>query len=170
MTEKRRRSRRQKIEKEQLKKDPNSFLSWEIVDPVLEKLETYRLYQAGYAVADIAAAFGLSPGYLYEMWGKLKEDGTEGLVDKRWGTAPRQRTSEGEAAVLRAKALAPKRSDADLASEFQMDRSTVYHLLKEHGLQDLHRVLAGAPPSGPSSDESDTGEKKVSKSSLVNKR
>jgi transposase len=170
MTEKRRRSRRQRIEIEQVKSDPNSFLSWGIADPVLEKLETYRLYQAGYAVADIAAAFGLSHGYLYEMWAKLKVEGTEGLVDKRWGTGPRQRTSEREAAVLRAKALAPRRSDADLASQFQMDRSTVYHLLKEHGLQDLHRVLAGAPPSALSSDDSDRGEKKASKSSLVKRR
>ena len=61
MSEKRRRSQRQRIELEQLKKDPNSFLSWGIEDPTLGKLETYRLYQAGYAVADIGEAFGLSP-------------------------------------------------------------------------------------------------------------
>ena len=75
MSEKRRRSQRQSINLEQLKNEPDSFLSWGIEDPTLRKLETYRLYQAGYAVADIAAAFGLSAGYLYEMWGKFKAAG-----------------------------------------------------------------------------------------------
>jgi hypothetical protein len=49
--------------------------------------------------------------------------------------------------VLRAKALNPQRRDTDLATEFQMDRSTVYDLLKEHELQDLHRVLTATPPT-----------------------
>lgn len=173
MTQKRRRSQRQTIELEQLKKDPNSFLSWEIDDPTLHKLETYRLYQEGYAVADIAEAFEFSHGYLYEMWGKLKTEGTEALVDKRWGAAPRKRTSQREAAVLRAKALNPERGDSDLGREFEMERSTVYRLLKEHGLQDLHQVIAGqdeevfeeksAEPQGAG------GEKKGSKLSLANK-
>jgi transposase len=168
MSEKRRRSQRQTIALEQLKNDPDSFLSWGIEDPTLRKLETYRLYQAGYAVADIAEAFGLSHGYLYEMWGKFKAEGTAALVDKRWGAAPRKRTTEREAEVLRAKALKPERGDSDLAAEFGLERSTVYRLLKEHGLQDLHRVLEGA--SGNESEQrppeatGDEGEKKGSKS------
>ena len=166
MTEKRRRSQRQTIELEQLKNDPKSLLSWGIDDPTLRKLETYRLYQEGYAVADIAEAFGFSHGYLYEMWHKFKAEGTEALVDKRWGAAPRKRTTEEEAAVLRTKALHPQRSDGELGQEFGMDRSTVYLLLKEHGLQDLHQVIAGneAPVAEPEEDE-----KKRSKSSPVNK-
>lgn len=174
MSEKGRRSQRQSIELEQLKNDPDSFLSWGIEDPTLGKLETYRLYQAGYAVADIAAAFGLSHGYLYELWDKFKAEGTVALVDKRWGAAPRKRTTEREADVLRAKALHPERGDSDLAAEFGLERSTVYRLLKEHGLQDLHRVLEG--PSGPEAQQSsleakvDDGEKKRgSKSSRVRK-
>jgi transposase len=174
MSEKRRRSQRQTIDFEQLKNDPASFLSWGIEDPTLRKLETYRLYQAGYAVADIAEAFGLSPGYLYEMWGKFKAEGTEALVDKRWGAAPRKRTTEREAEVLRAKALKPERGDSDLAAEFGMERSTVYRLLKEHGLQDLHRVLEGSsdhePEERPPAANGADGEKKGSKSSLVRKR
>ena len=171
MTEKRRRSQRQTIEPEQLKNDPNSFLSWGIDDPTLHKLETYRLYQAGYAVADIAEAFGFSHGYLYEMWGKFKAEGTQALVDKRWGSAPRKRSNEQEAAVLRAKALHPERRDSDLGQEFGMERSTVYRLLKEHGLQDLHQVIVGEgeavheeKPAG------DGGEKKGWKSSPANNR
>ncbi len=162
MSEKRRRSQRQSIDIEQLKNEPDSFLSWGIEDPTLHKLETYRLYQAGYAVADIAEAFGLSHGYLYEMWGKLKAEGTVGLVDKRWGAAPRKRTTEREADVLRAKALEPERGDSDLAAEFGLERSTVYRLLKEHKMQDLHRVLVGereaeeTPPEAKAED----GEKK----------
>lgn len=165
MSEKRRRSQRQSIDLEQLKNDPDSFLSWGIEDPTLRKLETYRLYQAGYAVADIAAAFGLSHGYLYEMWGKFKAEGTEALVDKRWGAAPRKRTTDREAEVLRAKALNPDRGDSDLASEFGLERSTVYRLLKEHGLQDLHRVLGGASSLEPEEKPSapDAGQKRGSK-------
>jgi transposase len=167
MSEKRRRSQRQRIDLEQLKNDSDSFLSWGIEDPTLRKLETYRLYQAGYAVADIAAAFGLSHGYLYEMWGKFKAEGTAALVDKRWGAAPRKRTTEREADVLRAKALDPERGDSDLAAEFGMERSTVYRLLKEHKLQDLHRVLVGESGSEaeerPPEAKADDGEKRGSK-------
>jgi len=118
-------------------------------------------------VADIAEAFGLSAGYLYEMWGKFKAEGTVALVDKRWGAAPRKRTTEREAEVLRAKALNPERGDSDLAAEFGLERSTVYRLLKEHKLQDLHRVLGGesgseaeeTPPEGKADDGKKRGSK-----------
>ena len=167
MSQKGRRSQRQRIEQEELKKDPNSLLSWGIEDRTLPKLETYRLYQAGYAVADIAVAFGYSHGYLYEMWGKFKGEGTAALVDKRWGAGPRKRTSEGEAEVLRAKALNPQRGDSELGAEFGLDRSTVYQLLKEHGLQDLHRVLGGQTEAElaeePSEPSGAGGEKRGSK-------
>jgi len=161
MSEKRRRSKRQTIDLEQLKSDPNSFLSWDIDDPTLRKLETYRLYRAGCAAADIAETFGFARSYLYELWGKLKAEGVEALVDKRWGAAPRKRTTEGEAAALRAKALHPERGDTDLAKEFGMDRSTVYRLLEEHGLQDLHRVLDDTTPRAAENppSEADDGEK-----------
>lgn len=168
MTQKRRRSQRQTIELEQLKNNPQSLLSWGIDDPTLRKLETYRLYQAGYAVADIAEAFGFSHSHLYEMWHKFKAEGTEALVDKRWGAAPRKRTTQQEAAVLRAKALHPQRGDSDLGQEFGMDRSTVYLLLKEHGLQDLHQVIVGHEEVvvEPAEDE---GKKKGSKLSPAHK-
>ncbi len=174
MTKKRRRSKRQTIELEQLKNDPHSFLSWEIEDPTLRKLETYRLYQTGYAVADIAEAFGFAHGYLYEMWGKFKAEGTEALVDKRWGTVPQKRTNEKEAAVLRAKALNPKQGDTELGQKFGMERSTVYRLLKEHGLQDLHQVIAGQEEETlvekPAEPQGDGGKKKGSKLFPANKR
>jgi len=144
-----RRSPRRAIALEQLKRDPARLLSLGLTDPVLHKLETYRLYCAGYAAEDIAQAFGFARPYLYEIWAGLKTAGVAGLTDKRWGAAPRTRTAEREAQVLRAKALQPQRGDADLAVEFGMDRSTVYDLLKEHGLQDLHRVLTAAAPGAP---------------------
>jgi len=147
MSEKRQRKPRQGIDLEQLKNDPHSFLHLRFDDPVLHKLETYRLYQAGYAAADIATAFGFARPYLYELWGQFEQEGSAAFVDKRWGTAPRQRTTTREAQVLRAKALHPERSDGELAQEFGMDRSTVYLLLKEHDMQDLHRVLTDADPS-----------------------
>ena len=74
---------------------------------------------------------------------------------------------EREAQVLRAKALNPQRGDADLGQEFKMDRSTVYDLLTEHGLQDLHRVLTVIPPTthkSPTAPETEA-EKGGSKSS-----
>jgi transposase len=147
MSDKRQRKPRQTIELEQLKRDPNSFLKLHAEDEVLHKLETYRLYQAGYAAEDIAEAFGYARAYLYEMWRKLEREGVRALVKKSWGSAPRKRTTEREAGVLRAKALRPERSDSDLAQEFGMDRSTVYRLLQEHGLQDLHRVLGAEADS-----------------------
>lgn len=141
MSHKRKRKPRQKIELEQLKSEPNSFLSLRFDDEVLRKLESYRLYQAGYAAEDIAEAFGYARPYLYEVWRRFEREGVQALVKKNWGSAPRKRTTEQEAEVLRGKALHPEQSDSDLAQAFGMDRSTVYRLLKEHGLQDLHRVL-----------------------------
>jgi hypothetical protein len=120
-----RRSARRAIDLEQLKSDPASLLFLGLNDPALRKLETYRLYCAGYAAEDIAQAFGFARSYLYEVWAKLKSGGVEALVDKRWGSTPRTRTPEREAQVLRAKALNPQRSDADLGQAFNMDRSTV---------------------------------------------
>ncbi len=145
----RRRSERGPIDLKQLQNDPASLLALGLLnDPVVRKLETYRLYQAGYAVEDIAQAFGFARPYLYELWAKLRAEGVSALSDQRkGGSVVRTRTPEREAQVLRAKALNPQRSDADLADEFEMDRSTVYDLLKEHGLQDLHRVLTATPPS-----------------------
>ena len=170
MSHKRQRKPRRVIELEQLKNDPNSFLSLCFDDPVLRKLETYRLYRAGFTAADIAEAFGLARPYLYELWRKFETEGTEAFVDKRWGSASRKRTTEREAAVLRAKALNPQRGDSDLAQEFGMDRSTVYLLLKEHDLQDLHRVLDGSPSDDEETTPPDDGEKGGSKVSLVRSR
>jgi len=143
MKEGRRRRERQPIELEELKKDPASLLSWGKEDPTLVKLETYRLYEAGYAAADISEAFGISREHLHKMWKKYKEEGMEGLLDKRSGSEPRKRTTEKEREVLRAKAVEPEVGDSELGRRFGMDRSTVYRLLKEHGLQDLHQVLNG---------------------------
>jgi transposase len=160
MKAKSRRSPRQKIELEQLNKDPNSLLSWGIDDLTLRKLETYRLYQAGYAVADIADAFAMTSRHLYRLWQQLEERGVKGMVDKRGGSQPRQRTTEREAAVLRAKALHPQKGDSELAQEYSMDRTTVYKLLQEHGLQDLHRVLHGGEGEEQAEKQAQTEKKR----------
>jgi len=129
------------IDLNQLQNDPTSFLSLRFEDTVLRKLETYRLYRAGFAVTDIVEAFGIARPYLYEMWHQFEVQGTEALINKHWGAAARKLTTETEAAIIRAKALNPKRSDNDLAQEFGVNRTTVYRLLKEHGIQDLHRFV-----------------------------
>ncbi len=76
--------------------------------------------------------------------------------------------------MLQAKAINPQRGDSSLGQEFGMDRSTVYLLLKEHGLQDLHQVIAGqneeAIAEKPAEPKGDGGEKRGSKLSPANKR
>lgn len=174
MEEKRQRRQRQVIVLEEIRRDPNSILSWGMEDAALRKLETYRLYRAGYAAVDIAAAFEISREYLYEIWANFKKEGTKALVDKRWGAEPRKLTSETEREILRMKALNPQLSDGKLGETFGLDRSSVYHLLKEHGLQDLHRVLADSPstssgkrpaPEGEAGEPAGDVEKKTLKSS-----
>lgn len=125
----------------ELKNDPASFLRLKAGDPILHKLETYRLYKAGYAVTAIAAAFGFNRPYLYQLWQRFEIEGTDAFVAKHWGAAPRKLTADLEAAIIRAKAINPRRSDADLAAEFGLSKSKVFRLLKEHGIQDLHRVI-----------------------------
>jgi len=160
MLEKRRRRKRQAIEMAELRKDAASLLSWGKEDPTLVKLETYRLYEAGYTAADISEAFGISREHLHKMWKKFDAEGTAGLLDKRSGSEPRKRTVEKEREVLRAKALAPAVGDSELGRRFGMDRSTVYKLLKEHGLQDLHQVLNGGEGSElEAGKEDDEGKK-----------
>ncbi len=166
---KRRRRQRQSIDLNQLKGDPNSFLSWGIEDVALRKLETYRLYQVGYTAADIAEAFGMSREYLYQLWREFKAEGTVRMVNKHWGSEPRKRTSEVERQVLRNKAMEPELGDSELGHRFGLDRTTVYHLLKEHGLQDLHRVLNDNEETESTPSEKEDGEKKGSKSSPVRK-
>ena len=64
----RRCSERGQIDLKQLQGTPASLLALGLGDDlVLRKLETYRLYQAGYAVEDIAQAFGFARPYLYEL-------------------------------------------------------------------------------------------------------
>lgn len=122
-----------------------SFLGLGVTCPVIEKLETYRLYKSGVSPTKIAQDFGFSRPYLYQMWKKLENEGASGLINKNWGSAPRKVTPEVEAQILRAKALNPSRGDAELAEEFGLHRSTIYRLLKEHGLQDLHLILEDKP-------------------------
>jgi len=130
-----------KIDLVELSNDPASLLSLRPNDPVLIKLETYRLYRAGYSVTEIANTFEITRSYLYEMWQHFEEKGTITFINKNWGTIPTKLTTDLEAAIIRAKALSPKRKDNDLAKEFGVDRITVYRLLKEHGIQDLHKVI-----------------------------
>lgn len=166
MSQKKRRSRRQDIDLEQLKQDPNSFLALNPDDEALRKLEMFRLYKAGHAPEDIMTAFGYSGRtYFYDLFSRFQEGGTETLIDRRGGSEPRKRAPELEAQVIRAKALNPQLGDTDLGRRFGLDRSTVYELLKDHGIQDLHRVITDQPSSLGADERS--GEKGGSPSSLA---
>ena len=164
MSQKKRRSRRQTIDLEQLKQDPHSFLALNPDDEVLRKLEMFRLYQAGYAPEDIMTAFGYAGRtYFYQLFNRFQEGGVEALIDRRGGSEHRKRTPELEAQLIRSKALNPQLGDTELGRRFGLDRSTVYELLREHGIQDLHRVITDQPPSPDADDHG--GEKGGSKSS-----
>ena len=128
-----------------LQNDPSSFLALGVEDLTLRKLESYRLRKLGYSAEQIAQTLDFSRSHLYQMWKEFERAGTPALIKKNWGAATRKLTTTLEAQILRAKALSPQRSDSDLAREFDLDRTTVYRLLKEHGLQDLHHVLVGDP-------------------------
>ena len=129
------------LDLDELQDDPASILHLKADDPVLQKLETYRLYRAGHSATEIAKAFGFARPYLYDLWRRFEEEGAVAFVKKNWGTAPQKLTSEVEAAVIRAKAIDPMRSDSDLAREFGLSRSRVFRLLQEHGIQDLHKCV-----------------------------
>ena len=64
MGQKHRQSQRRPLDLEHLRGDSDSFLAWGIDDPISRKLETYRLYRASFAVADISLALGFSRSYL----------------------------------------------------------------------------------------------------------
>ena len=84
MAQKQRRSQRQTIDLEQLKQDPNSFLALNPDDEVLQKLEMFRLYQAGYAPEDIMTAFGYTGRtYFYTLFHRFKKEGTAALLEDR---------------------------------------------------------------------------------------
>lgn len=130
-----------RIDINQLQNDSSSFLSLRPEDPVLQKLETYRLYKNGVTVKVIADAFNFSRPYLHQMWRDFEQEGVIAMVNKNWGAEPRRITKEVEAKIIRAKAIKPQRSDADLSREFGLSRTSVYRLLKEHGIQDLHKFI-----------------------------
>ncbi|NIN68305.1 MAG: helix-turn-helix domain-containing protein [Anaerolineae bacterium] len=164
MSPKQRRSRRQTIDLEQLKQDANSFLSLGCDDEVLRKLEMIRLYKVGYAPEDIMTAFGYSGRtYFYHLWNRFQEGGIAALVDRRGGSEPKKRTPDLEAQVIRTKALAPQLGDTELGRRFGLDRSTIYEILRDHGIQDLHRVVTDES-SAAESDEA-VAEKGGAKSS-----
>ena len=134
---------RQALNISELTKDPTSFLALGVEDATLRKLESYRLRKLGYSAEQIAQTLDFSRSHLYYFMKEFEKKGTPALIKKNWGATTRKLTTTKEAQILRAKALNPHRSDRDLAGEFDLDRRTVYGLLKEHGLQDLHRVLVG---------------------------
>ena len=60
-----------------------SFLELGLTDPLLEKLETYRLYKSGVSPTKIAKDFGFSRPYLYQMWKKLENKGPSVKIAQR---------------------------------------------------------------------------------------
>ena len=123
-----------------LKEDGNSFLCLG-EEPLLRRLEMVRLWQQGYSMGAIGEALGYSPQGVWAVVQRFKADGVDGLMEKRGGAYHSKVTPEMERDILRSKALNPELGDAELAARFGLNRITIYHLLKEHGLQDLHRVV-----------------------------
>lgn len=139
--------RRAKIPLKTLKEEGGSFLGLG-EEPLLRRLEMVRLFRQGYSLGSIGEAFGYSPQGVWAIVQRFKEEGVEGLIEKRGGPYHSKVTPDLEREILRHKALHPQQGDAELAARFGLNRITIYNLLKEHGLQDLHRVIEGGEEEG----------------------
>ena len=124
----------------------------------------FRLYQAGMRRKISCAAFGYAvvcistPSTSASRRAARRPCSTRAVVS----VAPRTRTPEREAQVIRAKALAPELGDTELGQRFGLDRATVYELLREHGIQDLHRVVTDQPAATATAEPGEKGGSKPS--------
>jgi transposase len=139
--------KRAKIPLETLREEGSSFLSLG-EDPLMKRLEMVRLWRQGYSFGAIGEAFGYSPQGVWAVVQRFEEEGVEGLIEKRGGPYHSKVTPELEREILRYKALHPQVGDTELAAQFGLGRITIYNLLKEHGLQDLHRVIEAPQEEG----------------------
>jgi transposase-like protein len=101
---------------------------------------------AGRPVAHVAAEMGVSRTCAYRWWGRWRRYGRAGLVDRPSvaRTHPRRVPAATEAAICRLR-RAGKLGPARIAPQLGVPASTVYRVLRRHG---LNRLAFMDRPSG----------------------
>lgn len=94
--------------------------------------------ESGRAVAHVAAEMGVSRPTAYKWWRRWQNEGLDGLVDRssRPRSCPHQTPREIEAQVV-ALRTELKRGPARLAPILGLPASTIYQILRRHGLNRL---------------------------------
>ena len=94
--------------------------------------------EAGRAVAHVAAEMGVSRPTAYKWWRRWRAEGTNGLVDRssRPRSCPHQTPPEIEVQILELR-QALKMGPARLAGMVGLPASTIYRVLRRHGMNRL---------------------------------
>jgi transposase len=125
------------------------FYSYTRSDKVNHKFAAVQLIETGLAQQkEVASAFGLSVSTLRRSRKAVAEEGIGGLVGKPKGPK-RRRKANGGVATRIVSLRKGKRSHGDIAARLGLSPSTVYRVLREHGLT---RRLGNDTPTLPFED------------------
>ncbi|MBT8462513.1 MAG: IS481 family transposase [Gemmatimonadetes bacterium] len=94
--------------------------------------------ESGRAVAHVAAEMGISRPTAHKWWNRWRDEGIDGLADRssRPHSCPHQTSAEAESQVLELRRTL-KRGPARLAPVVGLPASTVYAILRRHGMNRL---------------------------------
>lgn len=112
----------------------------------LGRLTLVTRIESGRAVAHVAAEMGVSRPTAYKWWRRWRDEGIEGLADRssRPYSCPHQTPPEVEAQVIELRREL-KQGPARLAGRVGLPASTIYRILRRHG---LHRLSWMDRPTG----------------------
>lgn len=112
----------------------------------LGRLTLVTRIESGRAVAHVAAEMGVSRPTAYKWWRRWQTEGLEGLADRssRPKSCPHQTPPEVEAQVVELRREL-KQGPARLAGRVGLPASTIYRILRRHG---LHRLSWMDRPTG----------------------
>ncbi len=94
--------------------------------------------ETGRPVAHVAAEMGVSRPTAYKWWRRWRDQGVEGLVDRssRPRSCPHQTSPEAEAQIIELRQQL-KRGPARLAPLVGLPATTIYQVLRRHGMNRL---------------------------------
>ena len=115
--------------------------------PASRALLVRRVRVEGWAVAEAAAAAGISVRSAYKWLARARHEGAAGLVDRssRPRRCPGKTEPAREAAVLELRAL--RMTGPVIAQRLKMPRSTVAGILRRHGQARLRALEPAEPPN-----------------------
>ena len=104
----------------------------------LGRLTLVMRIESGRPVTHVAAEMGISRPTAYKWWGRWRDEGPDGLVDRssRPHSCPHRSSPEIEAQVIELRREL-KRGPARLGPMLGLPASTVYRILRRHGLNRL---------------------------------